>query len=57
VFRIFGVVVWQLMRDVSRDFEWGMECVFPEKSACCFVGALEVFEIGGMLGSSDDCTS
>ncbi len=27
VSRIFGMVVWQLMRDVSRDFELGMECV------------------------------
>jgi len=25
--RISGVVVWQLMHDVSRDFELGMECV------------------------------
>jgi hypothetical protein len=27
VSRIFGMVVWQLMYDVSRDFELGMECV------------------------------
>ncbi len=25
VSRIFGVVVWHLMHDVSRDFELGME--------------------------------
>jgi hypothetical protein len=25
--RIFGMVVWQLMCDVSGDFELGMECV------------------------------
>jgi len=25
--RISGVVVWQLMCDVSRDLELGMECV------------------------------
>jgi hypothetical protein len=27
VFKIFGVVVWQLMHDVYGDFELGMECV------------------------------
>jgi hypothetical protein len=27
VSRISGMVVWQLMHDVSKDFEWGMECV------------------------------
>jgi hypothetical protein len=27
VSRIFELVVWQLMRDVSGDFELGMECV------------------------------
>jgi hypothetical protein len=27
VSRISGVVVWQFMRDVSGDFELGMECV------------------------------
>jgi hypothetical protein len=27
VFRIFGMVVWQFMHDVSGDFELSMECV------------------------------
>jgi hypothetical protein len=27
VFKIFGVVVWQFMHGVFRDFELGMECV------------------------------
>ncbi len=27
MFKISGMVVWQFMHDVSRDFELGMECV------------------------------
>jgi len=54
VSRISGVLVWQFMC-VSKDFELGMECVFPKKSTYCFVRALEVFGTEGMLGSIDDC--
>jgi len=53
VFMIFKVVVWQLMHDVSRDFELGMECVCLEKNTCCFVRAPKVFGTKGMLRIND----
>jgi hypothetical protein len=53
MFRISKVVVWQFMHDVSRDFELDMECVCPEKSTCCFVGAPKVFGTKWILKNSD----
>jgi hypothetical protein len=41
------------MRDVSGDFELGMEFFCLEKNTCCFVRASEVSGTKGMLGSSD----
>jgi hypothetical protein len=64
--KISGVVVWQLVHDVSRDFELGMECVLSleqwnvfchENNNCCFVRIPKVLGIEGMLQNSDVWTS
>ncbi len=41
--RISGVVVWQLMYDVSRDFELGIECVLSLEEYPLFYGSSRGF--------------
>jgi hypothetical protein len=43
VFKIFGVVVWQLMYDVFGDFELGMECVLSLEEYLLFCGSFRGF--------------
>jgi hypothetical protein len=41
--KISKVVVWQLMHDVFRDFELGMECVLSLKKYLMFCGSFRGF--------------
>jgi len=41
--RISGVVVWQLMHDVSGDFELGIKCVLSLEEYPLFCGSFGSF--------------
>ncbi len=41
--KIFGMVVWQFIHDVSQDFELGMECVLSREKYLLSCGSFGVF--------------
>jgi hypothetical protein len=43
VFKIFGMIKWQLMHDIFKDFELRMKCVFSWKKYVLFCESFKGF--------------
>ncbi len=56
MFKISGMVVWQLIFDVFGDFELSVDCVLFLKGYLLDYGSSKGLGMEGILGSRIDCT-